>query len=1068
MKRTRELKGPIAWMAQNSVAANLFMIILLVGGLLFALQVKQEVFPEFEIDYIQTSVAYPGASPAEVEQGIILAIEEGVRGLDGIKKVQSIAVEGSGIVLTELETNANKNKALQDVKNAVDRITSFPQDAERPIVSLLTMRREVISIILYGDVDESELRQLGESVRLEMLKKPGVTQVELGGVRPLEISIEVSQEKLRTYNLTLDQIAHKVASTAIELPGGSVKTPGGEVLIRTAERRDFGSQFANIPLVSRADGTHVVLSDIATIIDGFRDTDQAAYCNGKPAVRVAVFRTGDQTPIEISQKAKDYAEELKQTLPSTIGVTTWLDSAEIYEGRLNLLLRNAGLGLVLVLLILGIFLEIRLAFWVTMGIPISILGSFLLFPVFDVTVNMISLFAFIVTLGIVVDDAVVVGENIYEFRQRGYNYVEAAILGAREVAVPVTFSILTNMAAFMPLMFVPGVTGKFFFVIPIIVVSVFGISWFESLFVLPSHLGHSKPWTPKGIFKLISYIQGFFASALQKFIDYLYDPLLNVTLRNRYLTLAIGLAVLTMTGGFVAAGHINFNFFPRVDSDTITADAVLPYGSPVEETKKVLDKMLIAAEQIIENHGGDRIKRGVMTFIGGNPFSGGLTGDPVSIGGSKSHLASVQVFLVDSDLRDLSAKQFSEEWREEVGNIPGLETLTFKYSAGPSAGAPIDIELSHPDINVLRSAAAELAKSLEIFNGVKDIDDGFEVGKPQFDMKIKPEAQSLGLTASDLARQVRSAFYGSRAFRQQRGREEIWIMVRLPEAERESIFNIEDFLIRTPQGGEIPLTEAAEIELGRAYTRINRTDGHRVVNVTGDIVYGVANADKVIADVQRDILPGILGRYPGLSYSLEGEQREQNESMSSILTGFLLAQIVIFAMLAIPFRSYIQPIIVMFSIPFGMVGVVIGHVIMGYDLSFVSMMGTVALSGVVVNDSLVLVHAANGARDKGETPLEAITYAGKRRLRPIMLTSFTTFFGLMPMIMETSVQARFLIPMAIALGYGIMFATLIALLLVPALYLIVEDFKKIVGIKNHVKLEPSIKKLSNPEETLSY
>ncbi len=973
MKTPTQDTGPIAWMAHNSVAANLLMIILLVGGFMICTQVRIEIFPEFELDRVTISVPYPGASPAEVEQGILLSIEENVRGVDGVKRIEATATEGSASVVVELMTGADSKKALQDIKNEVDRITSFPQDAERPIVSLLVRRHEVTSIVLYGDQDEYIIRQLAERVREEILQNPNITYVEMQGVRPLEIGVEVPQENLRAYNLTLNGIAQEISKTAVEIPAGGVKTDGGEILLRTAERRDFGSQFEDIPVISSKDGTEVRLRDIGTIIDGFRDTDQAGYYNGMPAARVSVYRTGDQSPIEIAQITKDYIENLRPTLPPGVGVAMWEDQSELLSDRISLLLRNMSMGLALVLITLGLFLEIRLAFWVMMGVPISILGSFLLFPTFDVSINMLSLFAFIVTLGIVVDDAIVVGENIYELRQRGYSYIQAAIQGARQVAVPVTFSILTNIATFVPLMFVTGIMGKFFRVIPIIVISVFTISLIESLYVLPAHLGHQHPPKDHGLFAFLFRRQQQVSRGLSWFVHTCYAPFLRLALRNRYLTIAAGVAVLILMLGVVVGGHINFTFFPRVDGDVVTANAVLPFGAPVAETKKVEERLLETAREVLAENGGDNILRGIMALVGNNA---GRRGPGPSGGGTGSHLCSVQVYMVPSGERSISATQFAKIWREKTGEMAGLESLTFLFSSGFSAGSPIDVELSHPDIDVLETAAAELANTLQSFTGVKDIDDGFTLGKPQFDLKLKPAARSLGITASDLAQQVRSAFYGARAFRQQRGREEIWVMVRLPESERTSEYNIEELLIRTPSGGEIPLGEAAEVIRGRAYTEINRTDGRRVVNVTGDVETEVTNAEKVLTDLEANVLPDLLSRYPSLGYSLEGESRERDESLESLWRGFMIAMLAIFAMLAIPFGSYVQPLVVMTAIPFGFVGAVLGHIIMGYDLSIISMFGIVALSGVVVNDSLILVHTANQDRDKTGDPFKAVCDGG--------------------------------------------------------------------------------------------
>lgn len=1033
----KSLKGPIAWMAANPVAANLFMVIFIVGGFVASLGVKQEVMPEFELDVITISVPYPGASPAEVEQGILLAVEEQVRGLDQVKKILATASEGSASVRVELEEGADTGRALQDIKNAVDRITSFPRDIERPVVSLVNIRREVISLILYGDLDEETLRGLSENVREEILAFKDITTIGIQGVRPVELHIEIPQENLRAYNLTLDQVAAVIRSTAVELPGGGVKTQGGEILLRTAERRDFGTEFHDIPIITRPDGTVVTLDEIAEIRDGFRDTDEFAYFNGQKAVQVRVFRVGDQTPIAIAEQVKAYSAELVERLPPGVGVATWYDASEMYSDRVSLLVRNMGLGLILVLIVLSIFLEIRLAFWVMMGIPISILGAFLIIPNVDVSINMISLFAFIITLGIVVDDAVVVGENVFEMREQGHSRLEAAIRGARGVATPVTFSVLTNMVAFAPMLFVPGISGKFFKVIPLITIPVFLISLFESLYVLPAHLSHSKPTPDTGFRGVIRRFQRRMSGRLDKFIENYYRPVVIASVKNRYLSVAIGLALLILTIGFVGGGGVKFTFLPKIDQELITANATLAFGVPVSDTQKVTQELEAAARRVMARNGGDDIARGVLTSVGSN-IDGGDGPPSAGAGGSGAHLGGVSVYLVPSKDRPIDSSEFVRQWREEMSDLTGLESLTFNYSTGPSAGPAITIQLIHSDLDVLEAASADLAAHLQTYSGVTDVNDGFQPGKPQLDLQVRPEARGLGVTASDLGGQVRNAFYGSRAFRQQRGRDEIWVMVRLPEEERTSEFDIGNLLIRTPEGGEIPLEEAAVINRGKSYTKISRTDGRRRVDATADVNVTEANAGEVVADTVETFMPSLLAKYPGLDFSLEGEQADREESLLALAVGFGYALMVIYALLAIPFRSYAQPIVVMSAIPFGFVGAVLGHYVMGFDLSLISLFGVIALAGVVVNDSLVLVHAAN-ERAKDMSRQRAIIAAGMRRFRPILLTSLTTFFGLAPMIFEQSMQARFLIPMALSLGFGILFATFIILILVPALYMIVDD-----------------------------
>lgn len=1046
MKEEKKYRGAIAWMAQNRVTANLLMFAFIVGGLVMTTQVKQEVFPEFDLDIITINVPYPGASPEEVEQGIVLAIEEEVRGLDGIKKVTSSSREGFGIVVVQLLLGTDANKALQDIKNGVDRITSFPRDIERPIVSLLTTRQQVVSLILHGRQSEHVLRRLAEDVREDLLKNDNVTLIELAGVRKPEISIEVPQENLRAYNLTLEGIARKIDASALELPGGRVKTEGGEVLVRTTERRDWGREYAELPIISRNDGTVVKLSDIAVIKDTFEETDEFATFNGEPAVMLNIFRVGDQTPSEVSSTVNEYVTGLKASLPPTVNATVWDDRSEVLDDRIDLLTRNAMLGLVLVLLLLGLFLNIRLAFWVTMGIPISIIGSMLFLPAVDVSINMISLFAVIVTIGIVVDDAIVVGENIYNKRQQGVPFLQAAIEGAQQMAVPVTFAILTNIAAFMPMLFVPGITGKFFKVIPQVVIVIFLISLTEALFILPAHLSHRTKRDERGIVAYLNSKRRVFGRFFQWLNDKTYKPFLKFALKWRYAAVGASIFMFLIVIGLVRSGRIEFTFMPKVENERITASAVLPFGSPVEETIKIQRRLLEIANEVIDENGGEQILRGVFSQVGSPPIQRG----PVNVGSQVKggHIANVEVYLVPIDKREITAEQFVREWNRRLGTIPGIEALSFQYNAGPGSGKPIEILLSHSNNAMLEQAASDLASTLREFDGVRDIDDGFTGGKAQIDFKMKASAQSLGLTASDLGRQVRAAFYGAEALRNQRGRDEVRVYVRLPQDERRSEYNIEELIIRAPNGSEIPLKEAAEVIRGRSYTEIKRTDGRRTLSVSADVEEGVANEGKVLSSLLENDIPPLLSKYPGLSFSLTGRQEDQRDAMSSLGIGFILALFAIFAMLAIPFKSYSQPIIIMTTIPFGIIGAVIGHVIMGYEMSIISMFGLVALAGVVVNGGLILVNEANTKRWEGESIFDSVLHAGTRRFRPIVLTSLTTFIGLAPMIFETSLQARFLIPMAISLGFGILFSTGISLVLVPCLYMVLFDIKDLLGVKS--------------------
>jgi len=1027
-------------MAGHSVAANLLMLVFLVGGALMASQVKKEVFPDYDLDRVNITVPYPGASPAEVERGVILAIEEAVQGLEGIKEIIASAREGVGSVSVEIIEGENIQRLAQDIKSEVDRITSFPDEAEESRVVIAQRRRYVVDLALHGDHNEWVLREVAEDIRDRLIQDPDITQVEMEGVRDYEISIEIPQATLRAYNLTLGDVAQRIRRTSVELPGGAIKTESGDILVRVNERRDYGHEFGKIPIITTNDGTQVLLEDIAVINDGFKETDNFATYNGKPAVMIRVYRVGDQTPISVSDAVHQQVKIINQILPPGLALDARRDRSDIYRQRMDLMMRNGYLGLGLVFILLAIFLEARLAFWVSLGIPISILGSFLFLPLMDVSINLISMFAFIITLGIVVDDAIVVGENIYYLRQNGKTWFEAALQGTREIAKPIIFSVLTNMVAFMPMLFVPGFMGKIFKYIPMVVICVFAVSLIECLFVLPAHLGHRKRSDPAGLLGWLIAGQTRFSNLFGRFIRTKYGPFLDLVLRYRYLALAVGIAVLLLTVAYIKSGRMGFELFPKVESDYAKVTAKLPFGSAVQKTERVQQIMVAAAQQVAAENGGENLVQGIFAVINAN-------------------LAEVRVYLTPPDVRPISTSELTELWRERVGTITGLEFLKFESDAGgPGRGAAITVELSHRRINVLEQASDELAKALGYFPNVTDIDDGYAPGKQQIDFQIKPEGRSLGLRSREVARQVRHAYYGAEVLRQQRGRNEIKVTVRLPKAERAFEYNLEEMILRTPAGMEIPLREAVTVKRGRAYTTIDRRNGRRVVTVSAD-VKPRSQTDQVLQSLKADTLPVLQQKFPGLAYGFEGRQADRRESMRGLLLGLLMALVVIYAMLAVPFNSFIQPMIIMMSIPFGIVGAVIGHLIMGYSLSVMSTFGVVALSGVVINGALVLIDFANRKRLAGMNDHDAIHGAGIHRFRPIFLTTLTTFGGLTPMIFETSRQARFLIPMAISLGFGILFTAFITLLLVPALYLIVEDLRQLfspgqaVPIGQDVKLE---------------
>ena len=1040
------MKGVIDWFARNSVAANLMMVFIVVSGVLALATVKEEIFPELTLDRINIEVPYLGAAPEEVEKGVTIKIEEAIQSIDGIKQVQSTASEGMGTVMVELELGADARKVVDDVKSSVDAITTFPVETEKPIIRELISRNQVVDIAIAGNVDVFTLKTTAEQVRDELAAIPEITQVDLVSAPPYEISIEVSEVALRRHGLTFDQIADAVRDSSLDLPGGSVRTESGEILLRTIGQAYRGEEFENLMLWTREDGSRLLLGDVATVVDGFAETDQFARFDVAPTMMVSVFRTGDQSALDIAARVHEYIDTASARVPAGVTLTIWQDQAKMLEARLSLMLRSGALGFVLVFIVLALFLELRLAFWVSLGIPISFLGAIALMPAFDVSVNIMSLFAFVLVLGIVVDDAIIVGENIFRHQEEHGDGLRGSIEGGQEIAKPVIFAVLTTVAAFMPLMFVPGMMGKIFRVIPLVVIPCLLFSLVESLQILPAHLSHVRK-APKrpGLWRRF---QGVFANGLKRFIQRVYGPVLETALQWRYLTVAVGVAMMIITLGMVLSGRPSFHFFPSIEADFMAASVTMPQGTPVSETSAAVEKLEVGVarlrERLLQETGQDYFRH-VSASVGDQPMASRRGGGPMGpiLNLAAAHLGEVTVELTPSETRIYNSEQIGNMWREATGQIPEAVDVNYILSM-MSPGDDVDVQLAGPDIDSLRGAANEVKRRLLQYSGVTEVSDSFRAGKEEVKLGIKPSAEALGLTLRDLGRQVRQAFYGEEAQRIQRGRDDIRVMVRYPRDTRRSLGDLENMRIRIPGGGEVPFSQVAVVEPGRGFASIRRVDRNRAVNVTAAVDSHVTSAGAVIADLDTRILPEVLARYPGVFYTFEGAMAEQQDAVGGLQRGFLLALLMIFALLAVPLRSYAQPLIIMSAIPFGLVGAVWGHLFMGLDVTMMSMFGLVALSGVVVNDSLIMVDFINRKQRMHEDMHEAVREAGMNRFRPILLTSLTTFFGLAPLMTSRSFDAAFMVPMAVSLAFGVLFATFITLLLVPTAYVILEDIRHVM------------------------
>lgn len=1090
------MKTIIAWFANNHIAANLLLILLVLAGLVSIPRTPQKSFPDIDVPIITVTVAYLGAAPEEVEQGVCIRVEEELEGIEGIEKISSGAFEGACRVTIELFEDADSSLALDEVKSRVDAIITFPEETEKPIINLVSRVRAVMEVSITGPQDEKTLKILGQQVRDEIAALPAVTQVSLQNTRPYEISIEVSEASLRRNGLTFQQVSNVIKSRSLDLPGGSIKTDGGEILLRTKGQAYWGDDFEKLVLQTKADGTRVYLRDVATVIDGFEDTDQMLRFDGKPAALIRVSRVGNQDILEITAAVNSYLETAGAKLPEGVELTVWNDGSMLLRDRLDTLLNSARQGFLMVLILLAMFLRPRLAFWVSVGVPVAFMGALFLISALGLSIDGISLFGFILVLGILVDDAIVVGENVHAVQKRTGEQLNGAITGTQQVSIPVIFGVLTTMTAFMPLLLAPGTFGQIFGVIATVVMACLTFSLIESQLVLPAHLGHQSIESPSaeigvlmipivailalgfstdvrsyagfvigaftflyalhavGIWARLSnrliVLQSNFSERVENFIHVSFRKIVTSAVKVRYLTVAIAIVALLSSIGIVASGRLPFSFFPPLESDQAIAKLTMPLGTPATITRDVVLQIEQAAQKLEQELSQEYPAlppvTHILSAVGNHPSSssgGGPGGGGASASGG--HLGEVTLQLRPSESRSVKTRDVASRWRELTGPIPDAVELKFNSSLF-TIGNAIDIQLAGDNVDDLRIVAEKIRLKLAQYPGVIDITDSFRAGKQEVKLNISPSGEALGLSLADLARQVRQAFYGEEVQRIQRGRDDVRVMVRYSEAERQSLSSLGEMRIRTPEGSQVPFATVASADLGRGFSSINRSERQRVVNVIADVDRTQITANEVLADLRSGAIREILRNYPRVSYSLEGEQREQAKAMGSLIPMFGIALFVIFALLAIPLRSYLQPLIIMSVIPFAFVGAIWGHQIMKtFDLvaglAMMSVMGFIAASGVVVNSSLVLVHNVNRRIADGMEMKDAVLEAAVSRCRPIVLTSMTTFVGLMPLMFNRSVQAQFLVPMATSLAFGVLFATVVTLFVVPSGYMVLEDFR---------------------------
>lgn len=1029
------MKGLVARIVANNVFANVVMVIILVVGVLAAKSMLRESMPEFDIGILVIEVPFPGADPEEVEEGICNRIEAVIDGLQGIKQYNTISLEGYAVVEIEAIQGYNIEKLKDEVRNAVDSISTFPVLAEQPRISEVRDDDEVIDLALWGDLPERQLKEWGETVRDELQRLPGVSLVEVFGARNYEINIEISKERLWEYGLTLDDVSRAVFRGSLNLPAGTIRTEGEEIRIRTIGRKYTGRDFGSIVVKSSPHGEIITLDRVATIRDAFTENPAFATFNDHPCVLVGALKAPGEDALAIAKAVRDYAKEKQSELPEGVHISPCFDESEFVNGQIKLLLEDGLTGMVLVVLSLWLFLNTRLSFWIAMGIPISICGALIILWVLGTTINQISLIAFIVVLGIVVDDAIVIGEAIYLHRQRGMGALEAAAAGLCEVGAPVLAAVLTTMTAFIPLAFVPGIMGQIIAIMPLVVIATLAVSTFESLFLLPTHLNHlpdpNQEKAPSGFRGRLAAIHAAFGNGLFWFAEHLYRPAVTTAVKHRYASLCVAVSVLMVTAGLVGGGVVRIIFWPPVDGNNLRAFVEFPPGTPATVTQNAVEQTRSAFERVAANTktvSGKLLIRNIFTRVQSET----------------PHMGYLVVEMLNPSERGVHSQDLAAAWQKEVGVIPGALQQSFREDRVGMGGPPIEIWLQGKDLSALRAAAGELKEKLAGYEGVYQIADDFRSGKTELQVRLKPEAHSLGLTLDHVARHLYTGYYGDEAVRFQRGRDDVRVRIRYPEDERKTLAELERVRVNTPQGYDVPLMSVAEVTMAPGVSSIRGTNGLRRVGVTAAVDFNRANPSEVINDLSAGFLDRLSAQYGNLLWSVQGVEESNRETLAGIERGFGIAMLGIFIILATTFRSYLQPIVILFIIPFAIVGAIFGHLAMGIPVTFLSLFGIIALSGVVVNDSIVLFECINGLIAEGMPFYEAVCQAGVRRFRAIFLTSITTFIGLGPLVWEKDLQAQVVIPMGVSIAAGVAFATVVTLLFTPCLLSIVNDGRRLV------------------------
>ncbi|MCH9691422.1 MAG: efflux RND transporter permease subunit [Gammaproteobacteria bacterium] len=1025
------MQGIIEWFVRNSRAANLLMIMIVIGGIFGLSHIGREVFPSINPGIVRVDISYPSAGPAEVEQQVTVRVEEAIAEVKGIKEINSYSRRSHSVVIIEAVDGYDELRMLNDIKAEIDSISTFPGDIERPVIALQEWETQMMMIALAGLVTPRQLKETAMDLSDQLTLLPGVRRVDIWGDRADEVSIEVPELNLRRHNLSFDAVVAAVRRSSLDLPAGMVRSERGDIQVQTRGQAYTAADFAKIPLLSRSDGTQLLLGDVAKIHDGFEEEGSIIRFNGKPGMNLRILQGQPLDVVDTAEAIKSFMAETREQLPPGMEFEIWFDFSDTYASRMDLLISNALGGLVLVFVLLMLFLRPLLAVWVTIGIGVAFMGAFWLLPVAGVSLNMLSLFAFLLILGIVVDDAIIVGEAVHAAHDRGKTGLAAAEEGVKQVSAPVLFAVISTMIFFVPMLFLPGNTAQMVLSLPIVVLLCLAFSLVESLLILPAHLVHMKPEkTATSKFGMqLQKLRGKFAGGMQKAGDQYYSPLLQKTLNNSRSTVMVFVMALGLSFALYKSGYVGSAFAPGISSDLLELEITIATGESFEETQRVMQqieragqKLAEDSEMLTQNNGASFLKN-IMAFSWGN---------------------NVQVLLqlVDGEERDVSSQTLALRWREYIGELPAsVEEIDIHHTLNNgNQGMELNLSTASGDINELRAAADAVKAQLDSYAGVYDVRDNLISARQDIEILLKPHATNMGISLEEVARQVRQGFYGEEVQRIPRGREDVRVMVRYPKEERASEEQINRIRIRTSKG-EVPFSAVAEAIYVPGYTTIRRNDRKRTVRINAELTPGNASAQEILQQIRKTHLPAWEKQFSGFLLKASGEMQEQEEFNGAILAFFALSLFAIYALLAIAFRSYLQPLLILTAVPFGFFGAVLGHLLFGYNIDIMSMLGFLAAAGVVVNDNLVLMDRINQLRAKGMVVMDAVVQAGRDRFRPIILTSVTTFVGLMPIMFERSMQAKFLIPMVISLAFGVLCATFVTLVLVPNLYKVIETLR---------------------------